>query len=195
MSQYFDNDLEKSCEKIIEEMIENKKFKFKTDLGVFSKDHVDEYTKFLLSTIVKNESEINSVLDVGCGYGVIGIFFSNHFSISAEMIDINNRALALSNFNCKLNNVQCSVYESFCFEKVENSFDLIVTNPPIHAGKEICYKIYSSAKDHLTVDGSFYIVIAKKHGYKSTLSFLKKIYSYVEIADKNKSVYVLKCKI
>ncbi len=182
-----------SEERMIDYELKNNKFKFISDNGVFSKNRVDFATDFLLKTIYDDvEGEI---LDVGCGYGVIGISLSKNENVKkVTMLDVNHRALELSKKNVVLNKCKnIEVIESDGFESVSNLYDVIITNPPIRAGKSIIYKIYKDAKEHLKNDGRLYLVINKKHGAPSTIEYLEGLYGNCEIEDKKAGFNVLKC--
>ncbi len=191
---YSSNPTSMSDERILKYNIGDKCFEFISDNGVFSKDRVDFATDFLLNVISKEEIGGN-VLDIGCGYGVIGITLSKLFDVSVMMLDINNRALGLAKKNAIRNNVQnIEIIESNGFEKIQKSFDLIVTNPPIRAGKAVIYEMYREAKNHLNVGGKFYLVINKKHGAPSTIKYLKELFKDVEILDKKAGFNVIRCQ-
>lgn len=194
MDHYFSNNpVSKSEERILDYSLEENKFKFISDNGVFSKNHVDFATDFLIKTIY---GEIKGdILDVGCGYGVIGICMSKKESVkTVTMLDINNRALELAKRNADLNKAKnIKIIESDGFEKINSSFDAIITNPPIRAGKAVIYKMYEDAKKYLKENGALYLVINKKHGAPSTIEYLNKIYGNCEILDKKSGFHVLKC--
>ncbi len=193
MSQYFENEELISNRKTIREMIGTYAFSFVTDNGVFSKNHVDEYSKILLSTLTINEERVESALDMGCGYGVLGFYIKKHYNCSVDMVDVNHRALDLAIENGKLNNLECNIYKSDIFSAVKGKYSLIITNPPIHAGKETCFNIYKDAVNHLSENGCLYLVIAKKHGYKSTIEYLENLYSRCIVLHKKKGIFVIKC--
>ncbi|MGN0973324.1 MAG: class I SAM-dependent methyltransferase [Bacilli bacterium] len=193
MGQYFDND-NSIKSNIVKHSINilDKNFTFFTDNGVFSKNKLDYGTRFLLE-VLTTENIGNKVLDVGCGYGPIGIYISKVFNSHVDMIDINKRAIHLCQMNIKENNVNCKAFVSDCYEKVDDFYDTIITNPPIRAGKKIIYEIVMSAHNYLIENGVLYIVIRKDQGAKSMISDLKKIYN-VEVLDKSKGFFVIKCK-
>ncbi len=192
MAQYFDNvDLPSNIEEFSIN-IYGMDFKFKTDNGVFSKNRLDFGTRFLLETIPIEEMNGN-ILDVGCGYGVISIILSKKLNVEVDGVDVNKRAVHLANMNSKLNNVKDVNFQvSDCYEKVDKKYDYIITNPPIRAGKEVIYKIFDEAKDHLKDNGTLFIVIRKDQGAKSTIEHLKNMYQ-VEILDKKSGYFVIKC--
>ena len=159
---------------------------------MFCKDRLDYGTRLLLESIPWNEVE-GSILDIGCGYGPIGIIASKMTDASVTMCDVNKRALHLAEMNCKDNNVSATVVESNCYENIQLRFDCIITNPPIRAGKKIVYEIVFGAKEHLNDNGLLFLVIQKDQGAKSLLKDLEKEYE-VEVLEKNKGFFVIKCK-
>ena len=194
--QYFSktNDELPSNEKIIYGKINDLSFKFKTDNGVFSKDFLDFASKLLLEKMDYSSILEGQILDVGCGYGPIGIYLSYMTKNDVVMLDINPRALALSKENLKLNNVSARVLESDCLDAViSEKFSCVITNPPIHAGKDVIYKIYEQSYDVLVEGGSLWIVIQEKHGAPSTIKKLKTLFKVVETYYKKKGFYILKC--
>ncbi len=190
---YSSNPTSESNERVVEYEINGKKFSFISDNGVFSKAHVDFATNFMLETVI-DEVEGN-VLDLGCGYGVIGIVVSR-FSKNSHVImcDVNNRALDLARRNILKNKVEnVEVIESDGFENINDKFDTIITNPPIRAGKTVIYQMYQDAREHLNDGGKFFLVINKKHGAPSTISYLKELFKNVEVLDKKAGFNVIKC--
>lgn len=191
---YSSNPTSKSDERILEYEISDISFKFISDNGVFSKNHVDFATDFLLNVILKEDIS-GKVLDVGCGYGVIGITLSKMFNTDVTMLDVNSRALELAKRNAIKNGLEkVNIVESNGFENINEQFDVIVTNPPIRAGKSVIYNIYEEAKKHLNQYGKFYLVINKKHGAPSTIKYLKELFNEVEILDKKAGFNVIKCR-
>ena len=195
-NQYFskNNNQLPSNEKIIYAKIGEISFKFKTDNGVFSKDFLDFASKLLLEKMDFSSLLDGPILDVGCGYGPIGIYAAYITKKDVVMLDINPRALALSRENLKLNNVSARVLESDCLDEViSEKFSCVITNPPIHAGKDVVYKIFTQAYDVLIDGGSLWIVIQEKHGAPSAIKKLKTIFPVVETFYKKKGFYILKC--
>lgn len=193
MDHYYSKEpTSKSEERIIEYELNGYKFKFISDNGVFSKNHIDFASEFLIKTIFDEVK--GNILDVGCGYGVIGIIFSkNNNASSITMLDVNHRALELAKKNINLNKVEAKIIESDGFENIKEEYDTIVTNPPIRAGKIVIYQIYKDAYDHLKKEGTLYLVINKKHGAPSTIKELNSIFGNCEIVDKKAGFHVLKC--
>lgn len=194
---YTNNPTSKSEEKEIEYYIADKKIKFIVDNGVFSKNHVDIATNFMLNVLLDEDIK-GKVLDVGCGYGTIGITLATFFKdLEITMIDINERALNLSKKNVALNKLEnISIIESDGLSaiKEDEKFDIVVTNPPIRAGKQVIYKMYQDSYEHLKDGGVLYLVINKKHGAPSTKEYLESLFGNCEVLDKKAGFNVIKCK-
>lgn len=194
MEHYFTNNpTSKSEERILTYKIADKTIKFISDNGVFSKEHVDIATNFMLNVLI-NEDIKGKVLDLGCGYGTIGITLSKFFDIDITMLDINERALNLTRRNCELNQIKnAKIVESDGMEKITDKYNVIITNPPIRAGKAVIYKMYEDAHKALEEGGRFYLVINKKHGAPSTKEYLTQIFGNCEVLDKKTGFNVMKC--
>ena len=194
MGQYFENINLPSDIKKINVNILNHNFTFLTDNGVFSKDKIDFGSRLLLESIPK--SDISSkVLDVGCGYGTLGIVINKVLNVSVDMVDVNLRAIHLAERNIKENHCEnIRAFESNTYENITEKYKTIITNPPIRAGKKVVYDILMNAKDHLEENGKLFLVIRKEQGAKSLIIDLKKIYN-VEVIAKKKRFFILKCKI
>lgn len=191
MSHYFieDKTLKHDFKKIIY-FYSDIKFVFTTDSGLFSKDHIDPATDILLKTI---PSLSGSLLDMGCGYGCIGIVLAKTYALDLNQADVNQLAIDLTKRNCIDNGVNSNVIKSNCFDNISGSFDTIVINPPIHAGKSITYKMYDDSFSHLNNGGKIYIVTLKKHGAESTHVKLKNTFGNCETLYKKKGYYVFCC--
>lgn len=194
LNQYFtNNDNLKSERRIINFNYGASCFSFVSDNGVFSKDKIDYGSRLLIDTYLKNKKDIKSFLDVGCGYGFISVLLSKILNINGVGVDINRRALKLAEENAKLNQVSVSFKESNIYEQVEGNFDLIITNPPIRAGKKVVLEILNGAFNHLTNDGELWFVIRKDQGAKTIASKLEKTYK-VELKEKNKGFFIFMAK-
>lgn len=194
MGQYFENvDLPSKMIKR-NAFVLGKKFIFYTDNGVFSKDGLDFGSRLLLETIPLEEVG-GKVLDMGCGYGVFGIILNKVTSCSVDMVDVNLRAIHLTEINIKENrNENIRVFESNTYENVDSKYSCIVTNPPIRAGKKVVYDIVMNAKNYLEKDGKLFLVIRKEQGAKSLIEDLKKYYDVV-VLNKKKGFFIIKCSL
>ena len=191
MGHYFTNENLPSDIRETTSVVLGQKFTFLTDNGVFSKTELDFGTRLLLESLPIEEFQ-GKVLDVGCGYGVIGIYLAKNTSCTVDMCDVNRRALHLARTNAKDNQVDVNIFESDAYQNVSDRYQVIITNPPIRAGKEVVYRILLGAKEHLLPDGCLYCVIHKDQGAKSTISELEKSYN-VSILEKSKGFFVIKC--
>ncbi|MHA1229493.1 MAG: class I SAM-dependent methyltransferase [Candidatus Helarchaeota archaeon] len=162
----------------ISAMIFDKQYIFKTATGVFSYKKIDKGTSILLKYAVLPEKENAKILDLGCGYGVIGIVLADILPKSqVTLIDINQRAIWLCKKNVRLNNVNnVKVLSGDFFEKINETFDLIITNPPLKLGKKTLHRIFERSKQLLIQNGSFQTVIRTKQGAKSAMEKLKEIF-------------------
>lgn len=141
-------------------------FVFITDAGVFSKGEVDFGSRLLIDTFKEPEIE-GDILDVGCGYGPVGLSLASIMKDrTIQMVDVNERALSLSRANAQKNGIKnVEIFSSDALEGVEmKEFASILTNPPIRAGKETVFKIYEQACERLATGGELWIVIQKKQG-------------------------------
>ena len=196
MSQYFEeNNNLKNNKKLITIKFKDKNYKVYTDNGVFSKDKLDYGTKLLLETITEERIE-GKILDLGCGYGIIGIILSSIFPKTIiDMCDITNRAINLSKENTQnLNLTNTNIFESNIYENINTSYNYIITNPPIRAGKDILRKFLFGAKDYLEDNGELWFVMRKDHGAKSMIKELESIYK-IEIKAKSKGFFIIKCRV
>ena len=195
LNQYFtNNDQLKSERRVISYYYGSTCYDFLSDNGVFSKKKVDFGSITLIETYLKNKKDIKNFLDVGCGYGFLSIVLAKELKINHGVgVDVNLRALNLAEENAKLNQVSVSFKESNIYENVEGLFDLIITNPPIRAGKRVVMDILLGAKNHLQPEGELWAVIRKDQGAKSIIKALLGTYR-VEIKEKNKGFYVFCCK-
>lgn len=191
MDHYFTNNQIDSKISVISSIINGNKYSFNVDNGVFSKNKVDFGTILLLETIKDIKGNI---LDVGCGYGSIGIYLKLNYNCNVDMIDINLRALELAKMNIenyKLRDI--NVFESDAYKNINKKYDVIITNPPIRAGKNKVLEILIGAKEHLNDNSKLYFVMRKDQGAKSTIEHLKSYYE-VSILDRSKGFWIICAK-
>ena len=166
------------------------RMKFFTDAGVFSKKMIDFGSQVLLSCLSFQQGE--AVLDVGCGYGPLGLSLVKAQGVHATMVDVNTRALDLAQKNAALNQVEAKIFQSNVYDQVEGSFDHIISNPPIRAGKKVVHEVLSGSFDHLNPGGDLTIVIQKKQGAPSAKAKMEEVFGNCEILKKDKGYYILR---
>ena len=166
------------------------KMTFLTDAGVFSKKMIDFGSQALLKNVVVNEGE--SLLDVGCGYGTLGLTLVKAFGVQATLVDINKRALDLAEQNAVKNQVAATIFQSNVYETVQGQFDHVISNPPIRAGKQVVHEVIAGSFDHLKAGGDLTIVIQKKQGAPSAKAKMEEVFRNCEIVKKDKGYYILR---
>lgn len=105
-----------------------------TDSGVFSKRMVDFGSQVLLNTLDFQEGD--RLLDLGCGYGPLGLSLAKAQGVEATLVDINHRAVGLAKQNAESNQVEATIFQSNLYDGVTGTFEHIISNPPIRAGKK-----------------------------------------------------------
>ncbi|MEM2953765.1 MAG: methyltransferase [Candidatus Bathyarchaeia archaeon] len=140
-------------------------FKFLTASSVFSKKRIDLGTRLLIETMVLPER--GYVLDVGCGYGAVGIAAAAFNSkVHVIMVDVNERAVRLAKKNIEINHVSnAEVRRGYLYEPVKDTtFNCILSNPPVSAGLAIVKALITEAPKHMTEKATFQIVVKSKIG-------------------------------
>ncbi|WP_276358158.1 class I SAM-dependent methyltransferase [Cohnella caldifontis] len=166
-----------SDRQVIEAVLRGFRMRFVSDAGVFSKGGVDYGSRVLIERMEIPEAA--SVLDVGCGYGPIGLTAAKLDPKNrVVMVDINERAVELTRLNAEANGLSnVTVLQSDKLESVRGqSFDVILTNPPIRAGKAVVHEIFEEAFRHLADGGSLWIVIQNKQGAPSAKAKLEELF-------------------
>lgn len=166
---------------------------FTSDLGVFSKDKIDFGSNLLISTYIEQGKKGITLLDVGCGYGVIGITLSKIMNTKSTLVDVNKRAVHLAKMNIKKNGVDAEAFESDIYSNVTSSYDIIITNPPIRTGKQTVMNFLNGAMERLNENGELWFVIRKEQGAKSIIEKLKMTYN-VEVLKKSKGFFIIVAK-
>lgn len=193
MSHYFEND--KNLKSEIRELIykyNSSSFCFFSDNGVFSKKAIDFGSKLLLESYLKDDTSSKRVLDVGCGYGLIGIVISLINNSNVDMIDINKRAVHLTNRNIKrYKDINARAFVSDAYSEVTDKYDVVITNPPIRVGKDKLLEILNDAFNHLNKSGALYFVIRKDQGALSIKKILEETKN-IDVINKDKGYFIYK---
>lgn len=168
-------------------------FHFNSDNGVFSKNKIDFGSRLLVETILETQEISGEILDVGCGYGFMGIVLAKVFQCKATLVDVNKRAVHLTKMNIKENKVEGDAVESNIYENVTNTYDCIITNPPIRAGKKVVLEILLGAEEYLKEEGTLWFVIRKDQGAKSIIKELEQKYK-TNVVKKEKGFYIITAK-
>lgn len=165
-----------------------------TDAGVFSKNRVDYGSGVLIEQMLEQDLPGGNILDVGCGYGPIGLFAAKKWpDRRVDMVDVNERAMDLARRNAAANGAgNVNIFASDRYQAVTGQYAMIVTNPPIRAGKAIWSSILTEAKDHLTDGGILLVVIQKKQGAPSAKKLMAASLGNCEILTRDKGYYILK---
>lgn len=181
-------------EHVVDYHVDEIDLKFNTDAGVFSKMRVDYGSGVLIKTMKQVEFPPVGILDVGTGYGPLGLFAAKFWpEQQVDMTDVNERSLALAQKNAELNHIlNAHIFQSNVYAQVNKEYGLIITNPPIRAGKKIVSKILSEANSHLIKNGVLLVVIQKKQGEPSARKLLQATYGNCEILKRDKGYYILK---
>ena len=197
MSHYFQDDpsLASKVRKLSFE-IDGKHIELLSDNGVFSKDKIDEGSFAFLKVLVPLRLS-GRILDLGCGYGTIGLTIAmTSPDARVDLADINSRAVALCTTNAQRLGLSQRVtcLQSDIYEKIEGPYDSIVVNPPIRAGKVVTYSMYEGAKQYLIDGGSLFIVIRKAQGAESASRYIESLFGNVTLLKKDKGYYIYQAK-
>ncbi len=197
---YEENPQGESDRHVIQARMHGIDFFFTTDAEVFSKKFVDFGSRVLLETAIEDlsqrERKKGKLLDLGCGYGPIGIIMKRVFpAMEVTMVDINLRALDLARENAETNGVKCvTVYQSDGCEKVEGQFDVVLTNPPVRAGKQTVFGFYDGAFEHMADGALIYVVLQKKQGAPSSEKYLLEKFGNCEVIAKESGYWIMRAE-
>ncbi|MCF6139483.1 class I SAM-dependent methyltransferase [Pseudalkalibacillus berkeleyi] len=176
--------------------LKGKTFRFYSDSGVFSKNEVDFGSRLLIESFEATDVDVN-ILDMGCGYGPIGLALAASYpKAEITMVDVNERAIQLSKDNARRNQIaNVDIFQSNLFENVTKSnYHAILTNPPIRAGKDVVHAIFEQAHTHLLPGGELWIVIQKKQGAPSAIEKLESIFDEVDVVERKKGYFIIRSK-
>jgi len=168
--------------RVIQTCLRGRYFEFLTASGVFSKNRIDLGTRLLIESMILPEQ--GAILDLGCGYGAVGIVAAalNPY-LKVYMVDINERAIWLAKQNAKRNHVKnVNVKRGFLYTPVKTlKFNSILTNPPVSAGLKTVNQMINNAPTHMKQNGTFQIVVKSKIAGKRFTNTLKETFNNVQI--------------
>lgn len=171
--------------------INNDSFRLFTAPGLFSKDKVDIATRLLITSIVIPPK--SKVLDLGCGYGVVGIsFLRRDSSLEIVFSDVNERALFLARKNLDSLGLKGKVKKSFLFEGLSGKFDFVLSNPPMAAGRKTCFRLIQDSYSHLKKNGCLFLVARHKKGGEMLGNKMLEVFGNMEAIAKKSGFRVYK---
>lgn len=155
---------------MINTRIKDIEMNLRTSSEVFSPQGIDQGTLAMLSIVDFHDED--KLLDLGCGYGIVGILAAKIIGQhNVVMIDKDRKAVELAAENSRLNNVGgIKIYESDGFKELnEKDFTLILSNPPYHADFAVPKEFIEKGFNRLTIGGRMYMVTKRKDWYKNKL--------------------------
>ena len=174
-------------EHTVETQLRGRKYTFCTRAGIFSRKEMDDGTRLLIESV--EIQPMNSVIDVGCGYGPIGIAAAHLASVGrVVMVDTNARAVECASRNIVAHHlhharkngkprVEAIVSDRFDAVRGER-FDRVVSNPPFHSGVDVLYPLVDEAYAHLRFHGRMYLVLMRYVGIKR---HIEKVFGNCEV--------------
>lgn len=167
---------------LVKTRLRGMEFGFVTSSGVFSIRRVDRGTRLLVESMVLPDE--GRVLDMGCGYGVVGVVAGRLVpGLEVWMTDINERAVSLARLNLDRNGVEAEVRQGDLYESVGGMrFGVVLSNPPISAGlRRVVRPLVEGAVGHLEVGGSLQVVVQSRKGGKTLAAMMEDAFGGVEV--------------
>ncbi|MBI2657154.1 class I SAM-dependent methyltransferase [Candidatus Woesearchaeota archaeon] len=175
--------------KKISQKIRKQELEFYTASGIFSKEKIDKGTSVLAESMVIGSNA--KVLDIGCGIGILGIAAAKLFNANIVMSDINKRAVMLAKKNAVLNGVKAEICQGNLYEKIKDGdFDVVLSNPPQTAGKEICFELIDGSRNHLKNGGSLQLVARHNKGGNTLSRKMEEAFGNVKVIAKKSGYWV-----
>lgn len=176
MSHYYDK---KQSSPLREQSIYYDGLTLFTASGLFSKEHVDNATKLLIESSQLDDA--SSILDLGCGYGVVAIAIKKKFlDKKVVAVDVVDRAINYTKKNARENKVDIKVIQTDVLDGVDESFDVILTNPPYVAGRKVCLAFIDQSFAHLNKGGSLQLVARHQKGGKTLGLYMEELFGNCE---------------
>jgi 16S rRNA G1207 methylase RsmC len=180
---------------LVSAYLRGKYFEFLTASGVFSKTRIDLGTRLLIESMALPKE--GWVLDIGCGYGAVGIAAAaSNPCLSVMMVDVNARAVWLARQNVERNRVgNVEVRRGFLYEPVRDMiFECVLSNPPVSAGMLTVKQMISGAPVNMSDDASLQMVVRSKVGGKRLCAFFEEAFGNVEVLARGSGYRVLKAE-
>lgn len=177
-------------EKVFTETCRNKTLELVSVSGVFAfENHIDKASRLLIENFKPHG---NRVLDIGCGYGAIGLFIKVIYpQLIVTLTDINERAVLYARKNAERNNLWVNIVKGNLYEAVGDSiFSDIVTNPPITAGKKVVTQLIQEAGQHLEHNGALWLVAYHNKGGSTYKKIMEETFGNVEDVEKQGGIRV-----
>jgi 16S rRNA (guanine1207-N2)-methyltransferase len=176
---------------LIRTYLRGKPFEFLTASGVFSKQRVDLGTRLLIESMLLPKK--GCALDMGCGYGAVGIAAAAfNPRLYVILVDVNSRAVWLAKRNAEKNVSNAEVRRGCLYEPVEDFiFDCVLSNPPVSAGLETVKEIIVQAPSHMARKGVFQMVVKSKVGGKRLRTIFEEAFGNVEVLARESGYRVL----
>ncbi|HEX9262458.1 MAG TPA: methyltransferase [Candidatus Bathyarchaeia archaeon] len=177
---------------LIKTRLHNVPFEFLTAASVFSKKRVDTGTRLLVETMILPKS--GYVLDVGCGYGAVGIAAAIfHPSIKVVMTDVNIRAVHLAKENIERNRVKnARVKRGYLYEPVKDlNFNCVLSNPPVSAGIDTVKALIMEAPKVLAEKAMLQMVVRSKIAGKILPAVFETTFGNCEVLSRKSGYRVL----
>lgn len=153
---------------------------FIVDDGIFSKDKADFGSLLLVEEVIKRK-ESGHILDLGSGYGLMSLLLKQHLkNVEISGIEINPRALDCAHKSAEKLNLKVQFSEGDVSLDVVGIYDVIITNPPIRAGKEVVFNFLNQAAKHLDKDGRLYFVMRRQQGVASAVKYCENLFEQSE---------------
>ena len=196
-TEHYFSELPKSEAKLgmVHTRLRGEPFKFITASSVFSKKQVDPGTRLLIEAMQLPDK--GNVLDVGCGYGAVGIAAAaSNPKLHVVMTDVNMRAVQLARRNIKINNVRnAEVRHGYLYEPIKDSaFNCVLSNPPVSAGMEIVKALITQAPQVMLGEATFQMVIRSKIGTKTLPSVFNEAFGNCLVLERKSGYRVLMAK-
>lgn len=158
--------------------------------GVFAFENKVDRVSRLLIEVFRPSGKI--VLDLGCGYGAIGLFIKALYREQEVILsDINERAIGYAMLNASKNHLEVKTVKSDLFSSLDGiMFDDIVTNPPLASGKKLLTSLIYQAYDRLSPNGALWLTAYHNKGGSTLKAIMDKRFSNASDIDKSGGIRV-----